>query len=573
MEKISSYIKNEIFSRRLAQNGVLVVYDKDKLFRELCIEMRTASVAVIDTSESSIESRQDGLLLLKKLATSPSELSGLIVYVPCSKALSDEEKQLNPFSIYSTCGSTFPEGDGDDFLNICLKAKPNFATEIRKVFQGNHLPDFSIIDTIGGGASWPQLQALLKTDSAQNIIVSLLAPSDEQRTLLNKSTSWLNEAKSLLLTCLGMETKTRSDKLDFISDELWRFILFSEFVFDLPGKLPGSLEQVPKASVHSRPLIEGICDDLRNDRRTQSLYIDHAERVEQELNLADVCKEIDDLGERDTFPFEERSFLNKTILKFREGDTDFVRKILYRQNHSVWRGRGESQVQWSVIEAALKLIEVCIDLNLEFLNQSASIKKIIDHYVNSLREADRLQREFEQAIGDCHDSHLVMDNIIKQARDSYRKLMSRVHSSFVQHFCESGWPISDHIYSSEIFNKVIQPLIAESGRRVAFFQIDALRYELGVALEKQLQEDGIVELKIAYAQLPTVTNVGMASLLPDASQKLMLVRSEEKAIPTYEDVKLLDVSKRMAIYKQKYGDRFSEMTISDFNKKKKPLKD
>ena len=44
--------------------------------------------------------------------------------------------------------------------------------------------------------------------------------------------------------------------------------------------------------------------------------------------------------------------------------------------------------------------------------------------------------------------------------------------------------------------------------------VDALRYELGVALEKLLADDGPVELEAAYAQLPTITLVGMASLLP-----------------------------------------------------------
>lgn len=50
--------------------------------------------------------------------------------------------------------------------------------------------------------------------------------------------------------------------------------------------------------------------------------------------------------------------------------------------------------------------------------------------------------------------------------------------------------------------------------------IDALRYELGVALERQLAEDGQVHLQAALAQLPSVTPVGMASLLPSAGAPL-----------------------------------------------------
>jgi hypothetical protein len=56
-----------------------------------------------------------------------------------------------------------------------------------------------------------------------------------------------------------------------------------------------------------------------------------------------------------------------------------------------------------------------------------------------------------------------------------------------------------------------------SGRRVAYILVDALRYELGVALHAQLAETDQAELQPACAQLPTVTPVGMASLLPGAA--------------------------------------------------------
>jgi hypothetical protein len=48
--------------------------------------------------------------------------------------LTDEEKQRDPFALYAVCGSQFPEGDGDEYRNLCLKAKPDHATEIRRIF-------------------------------------------------------------------------------------------------------------------------------------------------------------------------------------------------------------------------------------------------------------------------------------------------------------------------------------------------------------------------------------------------------------------------------------------------------
>jgi hypothetical protein len=94
--------------------------------------------------------------------------------------------------------------------------------------------------------------------------------------------------------------------------------------------------------------------------------------------------------------------------------------------------------------------------------------------------------------------------------------------------------------------------------------VDALRYELGVALEKLLSEDGPVELQAAYAQLPTVTLVGMASLLPGARTGLTLTLENETLLPKLAGSPVGNVSQRMNVLAKLYGDRFSEMLLNDF---------
>jgi hypothetical protein len=74
----------------------------------------------------------------------------------------DEQKQADPFALYAECGAVFPQDDGDEYLSLCLRARPDHATEIRQVFAGSPAgPAFAVIDAIGGGVSWPQLRATL----------------------------------------------------------------------------------------------------------------------------------------------------------------------------------------------------------------------------------------------------------------------------------------------------------------------------------------------------------------------------------------------------------------------------
>ncbi len=86
-----------------------------------------------------------------------------------------------PFAIYAVSGAMFPRDDGDDYLSLCLRAKPDHSTEVRRVFAGSPSgPAFSVIDAIGGGANWPQLRAALKVESGREILVALLSPSAAQ---------------------------------------------------------------------------------------------------------------------------------------------------------------------------------------------------------------------------------------------------------------------------------------------------------------------------------------------------------------------------------------------------------
>src|SRR5262252_7831452 len=102
--------------------------------------------------------------------------------------------------------------------------------------------------------------------------------------------------------------------------------------------------------------------------------------------------------------------------------------------------------------------------------------------------------------------------------------MEKVETIFTRHLEVGGWPPTGRLANADVFDRFVQPLLQESGRRVGYILIDALRYELGVALHTQLADTEQVELVPACAQLPSVTPVGMASLLPAAGQMLRLVK-------------------------------------------------
>lgn len=574
MTGIADHIRDEVLVRRLKRRSVLVIYDKDRRYRDLCRSLAGDTVAVVDASDSSIESREAAARAFFSLIHAPGE-SGpteLLIYVPAGPPLTDEDRQADPFAAYAAAGAMFPDGDGDDYLSLCLKAKPDFGTEIRSLFEQDGSPSFALIDNIGGGLKWPTLRTVLGAESTADILFALLQPSPKQKTAVDATEAWDSEARQLLKAALGLKLVTRGKTWDSIATELWRFLLFSEFAFDLPGSLPPALADVPRAPEAARTLVEDLCDRLRNDARTRPHYVEHAGQIETDLGLPEHCRGLKDLGKRDTFPFEERVVLGTAVAAFESDRLDDIRVILDSHRGSVWIGKGESQAQWDLLEAALRLAESCDDALRQIDDHSRSLDSLVGFYASSLCEVDRLQREFEQARADMISTDGDMSGAIEQARDRYRKLAGKMASLFTRHLETAGWPASGLLANADVFDRIVQPMLNESSRRVACILVDALRYELGVALHAQLAETDQAELQPACAQLPTVTPVGMASLLPGAGSGLRLARDGDGLAVMLGDQRLGGVGHRMEVLRTRFGDRFAEMKLSDYvNAKKNPV--
>jgi hypothetical protein len=213
---IQEFIQDQVIRPRLQQRQVMIVYDPDRRYRDLCCGMADTRICVVDASESSIESRARALQALNELGR--GVLEQLLVYVPVAQPLDDEARQKDPFALYGACGEIFPNGDGDEYINLCLKAKPDHATAIRQIFEHNPQPDFAVVDAVGGGLGWPNLRALLGVESSRDILFALLAPNPMQQDALGAGEAWVAEARALFKSSLGLTLKTRGKTWSAIAD-------------------------------------------------------------------------------------------------------------------------------------------------------------------------------------------------------------------------------------------------------------------------------------------------------------------------------------------------------------------
>ena len=569
---ISEYIEKELFTPRLARNGCLVVYDPKGLYRDICRGMASERLDVVDAGGSGIESRERAAENLKRLCASPGQLDGFIIYVPAPVPVSEADKQADPYAIYIECGSVFPEGPADELEQICLKAKPDYATDIRRLFSADEYPSFAVIDAVGTGMGWPRLRSMLEADAPSAILFALLSPSEKQRASLLADRLWVDEASAFFVATIGLPLKNKTLPFTQISSGLWRFMLFSEFAFDLPCELPADLADIPKAPPEANSFVQEICERLRNNLPTRAQYIERSMAIEKELNLAEACRSIEDFGTRDTFHFEERASYKNASACLKSGNHDEVRAIIQRHAGTVWMDLGENRIQWAILESALRLVESCGDLERQLPSRTTSAESLAAFYTESFRAVDQLHRELEQSVIDFSDTDGSLGLFLPQVRLQYRKLVERMQVSFMKLMENSAWPLSGWLSNTGVFDKYLDPFLRERGRKIAYFLVDALRYELGIALEKLLSADMPVELFASCASLPSVTPVGMAALLPGAQDRLSLKIQDGELTPLFDGLPVPAVKDRMSVFAT-YGDRFAQHTMSEFLSNSTPLPD
>jgi hypothetical protein len=549
--KIEAHIADHL-RRRCDGERVLVVYDPELRYVKLVGNLASDKCAVINGTDSTIRGRDAAEDAFRDLASDDDRR--LVIYLPVAAPRTNEDRQRNPYEAFALAGGVFPAGEDESYHSLCRQAVPDRVGAVDALFAAG-TPDFETVNSlIAGSTNWPKLKTLLGAESAVEIVTAILSPTEKQEAALKADETWIPELQAFLLSTLGLKLQTKSKKRTGVASEIWRFILFSEFVFDLPVELPTALRDVPKAGGTQTTLVYQICDRLRGADAHQLLYMAAAETVAEELQLQKHMAGITQLGDRDTFAFEERIYLQVFTDAATADDYAHAEQVSRIRNSSIWVSRdGERKQLWTIADRALQLIKLAIDLEPAATALGKSAAVIMDVYCESFRQLDRLQRSFEQSITDAYGELDALEPLVTAARGAYRQTVDLVQAKFLDAIEKDGWPVSGKSAAADVFDKFVAPLM-ESRKKTAYFLVDALRYELAAEVQNELCGSYEVSLAAVCAQLPSVTLVGMAALLPRAAGQLRIVCDDGKLTAYLGDRKVMVPNDRFAYVQSLYGD-------------------
>lgn len=503
---------------RLRQRRLLVVHDPDQRFRDIVVGLRDKQTQVLDCDGDLLEAREAALESFLALGEDASCKRKVVLYVPAARSLEDADRCSDPFAAFVAAGACFPDGAGDDYRQLCLQFLPEQTGQIEAMFASGEPPAISVINSLRSGATEsPVLRDLLKAEGPKDMLVKFLSASDETLKKLRSSTHWVMDLKDLVSRTLGLKLDGAKEAVDDLQAQLWRYLLFSEFAADLPGELPPGLQSVPRASTSHEPFVRSLCTTLRDLVSAQAAYEEAANRVSgKELGLETQCAGIHDFGILDTFSFEERGFLRRFAEELAAEQYEKAREIVTHRQNSFWVERDASRAaEWQVADLSARLM-----LELQTLKGELAIKHSLDEwmdfYTTRFAKVDALHRAMEQVAAELAPVADVLSGVLNQARESHRGACDKLARMMQEEVVKTGWPSATKARAVDIFDRWVEPRW-KTGERVAYFWVDALRYELAQALEVALGTQHGTKIEMACASLPCLTPIGMASLLPGAS--------------------------------------------------------
>lgn len=396
---------------------------------------------------------------------------------------------------------------------------------IDEMLQPEALTYADVVALVGqaeGGGQASVLKTILP-DLPSEMMLAIWLSSDVPDQQISQRAA-ADELYQLIRARLGLEIDPATSLVE-ARMRCRRYVLVNEFRDDLAADPPAVTSTVPSApSKEHLDRVRSVAQSMRRDHG--NLYPDTADQVEAELDLSEAEVDPLSLGAIDTFRFEERRLLSAAVDLVAKGQYDRALELVEGRSRSFWLDRDVARrAQWEACRLAAKLGQEAARVGASLAKPPATASAWMEAYTDAggWFQLDRLQRRVEAWLGRM-DEEPEAEPAVASLRSECDELLKTMALGFSAALAEAGWNLD----GPEAQTHVYPGKVKGAAGKVAYFFVDALRYEMGVELAEHLEGAEELSLTPAVAALPTITPVGMAALLPGASSSFSVVESNGK---------------------------------------------
>lgn len=523
-----------LLRKQVETHGAVVWFDPEKAYPELAWSLTPEDVAGAavyryDPERGFIWLRRQVEPLWEKRLTPPR----LLLYVPLAQA--ETRYALIEFEV---AGVVVQPSQQPPERNTALAAVARQA--LSTVF-----PPAAVEEVVGqveaGQLSLAELDQLAeKGAEAQTGAVAVIFGSGNIsevaiRFLADTALDAEIEAKQ----ALGNLSKLLSDALSvsFPTDQglaalraqLARQILVTDLIEALGDQVPQALRTF---SIAEQPVARRAAADLarawRNRRDLADSYVHWAERVQTEIGLGSLELDLDVLARTETFAAGEVRLQREVETTLAKRASARLVELAETRLGGFWSAqKPEIKTRWEVIADAGRVLVEAARVESALKGKKWSASALLSNYTLGDRPwcgLDTAQRHLER---DFHRfeldprQHESLIQLVTQARQRYAAVSDRMAELFTQAYAADQFELPGVLLQADVYREIVAPA-AKSGR-VAYILVDALRFEMARELLSVLESEWMHDLTPALATPPTITEIGMAALLPGAEKGLAVV--------------------------------------------------
>lgn len=319
-----------------------------------------------------------------------------------------------------------------------------------------------------------------------------------------------------------------------------RYVLAGEFRLDLSCDAPPSLDSVGKPPTKDE---ESAVREIARRLRTghADAYPALADRVEEELGLKNAKLPPGALGSIDTFRFEERVLLLHAGELISNGKFGEALRLVADREQSFWLDRDVSRkAQWEATRRMAELGNVAIEVQKAVHKTSGDAATWLDAYVakDGWFRLDQAQRRLEAWVANLDEEP--EERPLGVVRRAHEDACHAMAEGFTKALVKAGWTVPGALHQTRVWSEVV----ADKPKPVAYFLVDAMRFEMGVELAERLPKTSEVSVRAAVGALPSITPIGMAALQAGASASFSVVEQGGKLGARIDDNFLPDLVAR-----------------------------
>ena len=558
----------QALDRLLRERRVVVFYDPHEEFAPFIAELEVVGTGLGDFPRVCIHdtrahvARFDGSFFALKAALEPllgaQRPEPVVVYVPGYAT-----ERLGKLRGHASAGAA----QGKDAWNVLFELdcagksyEPSLRglarNELRRRYTDGDIDEMLapasltyhdvvrfLLDESGQGAgSGSLVKLVMGSGSSEELICRWLADESRDAELDAKQAG--PELLKLVHSRLGLDCGEVS--LAKARHQTLRYLLVNEFRLDLAGQAPAALSLIPPPPTKDEASrIREVADRLR--REHGNAYVAIADRLEEELALGSLGIAPEALGSVDTFRFEEVALLEHAASLVADAHFDRAHALVTSRRRSFWVDRSFARLgQWETCRLMAELGQQVARVRQQLKKTAGPPKSWVDAYAADWHRADLAQRALEAWVAKLEDEpEPTLEKALGLVRRSHEALLQDMTNGFTSALAGAGWSVGGVLHQTRIYPELVEPVRG----RVAYFFVDAMRFEMAADLVEQLEGAQELRLLPAVGALPSITPIGMAALLPGASGSFSVVEHKGKLAARIGESVMPGLSERMKYLK------------------------